>query len=49
MGMQIVWALRESLQDKLDVFLHRSIQRILGISIPQVKEEIISFPISEAR
>ena len=36
------WALRESLLNKLDVFLHRSIRRILGISILQVKDEKIS-------
>ena len=35
------WALRESLLDTLDVFLHRSIRRILGITITQVQDEHI--------
>ena len=35
------WALRQSLLDKLVVFLHRSIRRILGIRIGQVRERHI--------
>ena len=32
------WALCQSLLEKLDVFLHRSIRRILGIRMGQVRE-----------
>ena len=35
------WALRESHLNSLDVFLHRSIRRILGITITQVQDERI--------
>ena len=35
------WALRESHLNSLDVFLHRSIRRILGITITQVQDEHI--------
>ena len=35
------WSLRQVLLDKLEVFLHRNVRRILGISITQVKEEKI--------
>jgi hypothetical protein len=35
------WALRESLLDKLDAFIHKSIRRILGINIEQFKEQRI--------
>ena len=33
------WALWTSLLEKLEVFLHRSIQRILGISMTKVKDK----------
>jgi hypothetical protein len=33
------WSLRKSQLDQLEVFLHRSIQRILQISMSTVKEE----------
>ena len=36
------WALKESNFDDLDVFLHRSIRKILGVRILQVQEERIS-------
>ena len=32
------WALRTSLQKKLEVFLHHSIRHILGISMAEVKD-----------
>ena len=32
-----IWALRKSLPKNLEVFLHRSIRRILGISMTEVK------------
>jgi hypothetical protein len=35
------WALRESLLDKLNAFIHKSICRILGINMEQVKEQRI--------
>ena len=35
------WALRTLLISKLEVFLHRSVRSILGITITEVKEEII--------
>ena len=35
------WSLRQSLLNKLEVFLHRSIQRILAINMTCVKEERI--------
>jgi hypothetical protein len=35
------WSLRQSLLDKLEVFLHKSIRRILKISMFQVKDEKI--------
>ena len=35
------WAIRESLFKKLEVFFHRSIRKILGISITRVKDEHI--------
>jgi hypothetical protein len=35
------WSLWQSLIDKQEVFLHRSIQRILAINITHVKEEKI--------
>ncbi len=35
------WPLRQSLLNKLEVFLHRSIQRILAINMTRVKEEQI--------
>jgi len=35
------WSLRQVLLNKLEVFLHRNIRRILGISITQVQEERI--------
>jgi len=35
------WSLRQVLLNKLEVFLHRSVRRILGVSMPQVKEERI--------
>ena len=35
------WALRESHYDKLDAFLHKSIRRILRITITEVREEKI--------
>jgi curved DNA-binding protein CbpA len=35
------WALKESALKKLDAFLHRSIRRILGIKMSQVREERI--------
>ncbi len=40
MGLQ-TWSLQQSLLDKLEVFLHWSIQRILAINITHVKEERI--------
>ncbi len=33
------WSLQQSLLDKLEVFLHRSVQRILQISMTRVKDE----------
>ena len=36
------WALKESSLNRLDVFLHRSIRRIMKISMSQVKENRIS-------
>jgi hypothetical protein len=33
------WSLRQSLLDKLEVFLHRSVRRILQINMTQVKDE----------
>jgi hypothetical protein len=33
------WSLRQSLLDKLEVFLHQSVQRILQISMTRVKDE----------
>jgi hypothetical protein len=33
------WSLQQSLLDKLEVFLHRSVQKILQISMTQVKDE----------
>ena len=35
------WSLRKSLLDKLEVFLHRNIRRILRVSMFKVKEERI--------
>ena len=35
------WSLRQTLLNKLEVFLHRSVRRILSIKISQVKEEHI--------
>ena len=35
------WALRTSLLSKLEVLLHRSVRRILGIKMTEVKEERI--------
>ena len=35
------WALRTSLLSKLEVFLHRSVRRILGIKMTEVKEKRI--------
>ena len=35
------WSLRQSLLNKLEVFLHRSIRRILAINMTRVKEERI--------
>jgi len=35
------WSLRQVLLNKLEVFLHRSIRRILGVPMSQVKEERI--------
>ena len=35
------WSLRQVLLNKVEVFLHRSIRRILGITITQVQEERI--------
>jgi len=35
------WSLRKTQLDQLEVFLHRSIRRILQISMSRVKEEII--------
>ena len=35
------WSIRQTLLNKLDVFMHRSIQRILDISMGQVKDERI--------
>ena len=37
-----IWALRTSLLKKLEVFLHRSIRRILGISTTEVKYQRIT-------
>ena len=37
-----IWAIRESLFKKLEVFFHRSIRNILGISIMRVKDEHIT-------
>ena len=34
------WALRTSLLSKIEVFLHRSVRRILGITMIEVKKEI---------
>ena len=36
------WALRKNLLDKLEVFLHRNIRRILQINMRQVKDERIT-------
>ena len=36
------WALPTSLLKKLEVFLHRSIQRILGIRMNEVKDQRIT-------
>ena len=36
------WALRTSLLKKLEVFLHRSIRRILGVSMAEVKDQHIT-------
>jgi hypothetical protein len=33
------WSLRQSLLDKIEVFLHQSMQRILQVSMKQVKDE----------
>ena len=38
------WALRQSLIDKIDAFLHRSIRRFLGIRMGQVRERHIKNP-----
>ena len=35
------WSLQQSLLNKLEVFLHRSIRRILAINMTRVKEERI--------
>ena len=35
------WSMRKALANKLEVFLHRSIRRILHVSITRVKEELI--------
>ena len=35
------WSMRKALANKLEVFLHRSIRRILHVSITRVKEERI--------
>ena len=35
------WALRTSLLSKLEIFLHRSVRRILGTRMTEVKEERI--------
>ena len=34
-----IWALRTSLLEKLDIFLHHSIWSILGIKMNEVKEQ----------
>ena len=42
------WALRKSTLEKLEVFLHRNIRKIVGVSITQVIDHIIAnkpFPI----
>ena len=36
-----IWALSTSLLSKLEIFLHRSVRRILGITMTEVKEERI--------
>ena len=36
------WAIKKTTYDNLNVFIHQSIRRIMGISITQVKEEKIS-------
>ena len=36
------WALKESSLNDLDIFLHQSIRRIMGIKMEQVKEERLS-------
>ena len=36
-----IWDLRTSLLSKMEVFLHRSVRRILGITMTEVKEERI--------
>ena len=36
------WALRTSLLEKLEVFIHRIILRILGISMAEVKDQRIT-------
>ena len=36
-----IWALRTTLLNKLEVFLHRGIRRILGIKMGQVRERHI--------
>ena len=36
-----MWSLRKSQLDQLEVFLHRSIRRILQISMSMVREEKI--------
>jgi hypothetical protein len=35
------WSIRQTLQNKMDVFMHRSIRRILDISMSQVRDEKI--------
>ena len=37
-----IWSLQTSLLKKLEVFLHRSIRRILGISLAEVKDQHIT-------
>ena len=34
-----IWALREATLKKLEIFLHRNIRKILGITITQVIDE----------
>ena len=36
------WALKQTSIDDIDVFIHQSIRRIIGINMIQVKEEKVS-------